>query len=155
TSASRPPPGTGTSSTWSGCSCSSASTGGAPARRRSRSTDARAYLPRLTGEVPPKGAEGEGHRTGINRFQCHPVPRSPLWLSPSDPAGHLPRKTGEGSTWEHLMPEWPRQSPVDIALRGACPRCGRGRLFGGVLRVVDRCSVCDLDLRGNDAGDGP
>ena len=53
------------------------------------------------------------------------------------------------------MPEWPRQSPVDIALRGACPRCGRGRLFGGVLRVVDRCSVCDLDLRGNDAGDGP
>ena len=53
------------------------------------------------------------------------------------------------------MADWPRQSPVDIALRGACPRCGRGRLFGGVLRVVDRCSVCDLDLRGNDAGDGP
>ena len=53
------------------------------------------------------------------------------------------------------MADWPRQSPVDVALRGACPRCGRGRLFGGVLRVVDRCSVCDLDLRGNDAGDGP
>jgi uncharacterized protein (DUF983 family) len=54
-----------------------------------------------------------------------------------------------------MMAEWPRQSPLDIALRGACPRCGRGRLFGGMLRVVDRCSVCDLDLRGNDAGDGP
>ena len=53
------------------------------------------------------------------------------------------------------MSDWPRQSPLDVALRGACPRCGRGRLFKGVLGVVDRCSVCDLDLRGNDAGDGP
>jgi uncharacterized protein (DUF983 family) len=53
------------------------------------------------------------------------------------------------------MSDWPRQSPLDVALRGACPRCGRGRLFSGVLGVVDRCSVCDLDLRGNDAGDGP
>lgn len=53
------------------------------------------------------------------------------------------------------MSDWPRQSPADVALRGACPRCGRGRLFAGPLRVVDRCSVCGLDLRGNDAGDGP
>jgi uncharacterized protein (DUF983 family) len=53
------------------------------------------------------------------------------------------------------MSDWPRQSPVAVALRGACPRCGRGRLFRGVLTVVDRCEACDLDLRGNDAGDGP
>ncbi|TAJ41088.1 MAG: DUF983 domain-containing protein [Reyranella sp.] len=53
------------------------------------------------------------------------------------------------------MAEWPRQSPPDVALRGACPRCGRGRLFRGLLTIVDRCAVCDLDLRGNDAGDGP
>src|SRR6266851_3166061 len=53
------------------------------------------------------------------------------------------------------MSEWPRQSPVDIALRGVCPRCGRGRLFRGLLTVVDRCAECGLDLRGNDAGDGP
>jgi uncharacterized protein (DUF983 family) len=53
------------------------------------------------------------------------------------------------------MSDWPRQSPVDVALRGACPRCGRGRLFHGLLGVVDRCSECGLDLRGNDAGDGP
>ena len=53
------------------------------------------------------------------------------------------------------MAEWPRQSPVDIALRVACPRCGKGRLFDGLLRVADRCRACDLDLRGNDAGDGP
>ena len=53
------------------------------------------------------------------------------------------------------MSDWPRQSPVDVALRGACPRCGRGRLFSGLLTVTGRCSVCDLDLRGHDAGDGP
>ena len=53
------------------------------------------------------------------------------------------------------MSDWPRQSSVDVALRGACPRCGRGRLFRGLLGVVERCSECDLDLRGNDAGDGP
>src|ERR1041384_3339943 len=53
------------------------------------------------------------------------------------------------------MSDWPRQSPVDVALRGACPRCGRGRLFRGVLDVVERCSECDLDLRGHDDGAGP
>jgi uncharacterized protein (DUF983 family) len=50
---------------------------------------------------------------------------------------------------------WPRPSPVDVALRAACPRCGQGRLFRGLLTVVERCPVCGLDLRGNDAGDGP
>ena len=53
------------------------------------------------------------------------------------------------------MSTWPRQSPIDVALRGVCPRCGQGRLVRGLLTVVDRCSACDLDLRGNDAGDGP
>lgn len=28
-------------------------------------------------------------------------------------------------------------------------------MFRGLLTVVERCPVCDLDLRGNDAGDGP
>lgn len=28
-------------------------------------------------------------------------------------------------------------------------------MFHGLLTVVERCPVCDLDLRGNDAGDGP
>lgn len=53
------------------------------------------------------------------------------------------------------MSSWPRPSPVAVALRSVCPRCGQGRLFGGLLTVVDRCAVCGLDLRGNDAGDGP
>ena len=35
-----------------------------------------------------------------------------------------------------------------------CPRCGRGRLFSGFLTVAARCETCDLDLSGEDAGDG-
>src|SRR5258708_32420770 len=36
-----------------------------------------------------------------------------------------------------------------------CPRCGQGRLFTGLLTVRERCAACDLDLRAQDAGDGP
>jgi uncharacterized protein (DUF983 family) len=53
------------------------------------------------------------------------------------------------------MTDWPRQSPVAVAFGGSCPRCGGGRLFRGLLTVVDTCSQCGLDLRGNDPGDGP
>jgi len=53
------------------------------------------------------------------------------------------------------MVKWMRRSPVDVALRGVCPRCGTGRLFRGLLGVVTNCEVYGLDLRGNDAGDGP
>jgi uncharacterized protein (DUF983 family) len=56
---------------------------------------------------------------------------------------------------EPIMSNWPRQSPVEVALRSACPRCGQGKLFAGLLRVAERCPACDLDLRGEDAGDGP
>lgn len=38
---------------------------------------------------------------------------------------------------------------------GRCPRCGRGKLFAGFLKVAERCSVCGLDFSGHDAGDGP
>ena len=30
-----------------------------------------------------------------------------------------------------------------------------GRLFRRYLQVADRCTVCDLDLRAQDSGDGP
>ena len=67
-------------------------------------------------------------------------------------AGAIPGGSSFGS---RPLLDWPRQSPLDVALRGACPRCGKGRLFRGPLKVVDTCAVCGLDLRGNDAGDGP
>lgn len=41
------------------------------------------------------------------------------------------------------------------ALLGRCPRCGKGSLFEGYLRIGPRCKACDLDYSGFDAGDGP
>jgi uncharacterized protein (DUF983 family) len=41
------------------------------------------------------------------------------------------------------------------ALTCRCPRCGRGRLFDGLLSVRAACEVCGLDLSAQDAGDGP
>ena len=46
-------------------------------------------------------------------------------------------------------------SPWRAGLRGRCPACGEGRLFGGFLGVVDRCAHCGVDLRAQDSGDGP
>jgi uncharacterized protein (DUF983 family) len=40
-------------------------------------------------------------------------------------------------------------------LRGRCPRCGNGSVFAGVLRSVDACAQCGLNLKQQDAGDGP
>jgi uncharacterized protein (DUF983 family) len=44
---------------------------------------------------------------------------------------------------------------VSSALLGRCPRCGKGRLFQGYLKVAPRCEACDLDFSGFDSGDGP
>jgi hypothetical protein len=52
-------------------------------------------LPRLTGEVPPKGAEGESLTDMLREFQIWNLQTPRLRLSPSGPAGHLPRLTGE------------------------------------------------------------
>ena len=40
-------------------------------------------------------------------------------------------------------------------LLGRCPRCGKGKLFVGFLRVTPACESCGLDLGFADAGDGP
>jgi uncharacterized protein (DUF983 family) len=41
------------------------------------------------------------------------------------------------------------------ALAGRCPRCGKGKLYRGVLTIRPACSECGLDLRAVDTGDGP
>ncbi len=41
------------------------------------------------------------------------------------------------------------------ALACRCPRCGRGRLYEGLLTVRKACPHCGLDLSAEDAGDGP
>ncbi len=46
-------------------------------------------------------------------------------------------------------------SPVLSGLRGRCPRCGKGALFDGYIRVTPACGVCGLSFAGHDTGDGP
>ena len=45
-------------------------------------------------------------------------------------------------------------SPIKTGLAGACPRCGRGKLFAGYLKVAKTCTSCGLDFSFADAGDG-
>src|SRR5258708_15839738 len=40
-------------------------------------------------------------------------------------------------------------------LRGRCPRCGEGKLFGALLKVDTSCSVCGLDFTPHRADDLP
>ena len=53
------------------------------------------------------------------------------------------------------------ESPVPTAtilgrgLLGRCPRCGKGKLFTGYLKVADACRACGLSLTEHDAADGP
>lgn len=54
-----------------------------------------------------------------------------------------------------MSSDWPPLSPISTGFAGRCPRCGKGRLFDGPLKVRMRCDECGLDLRGHDAGDGP
>ena len=47
-------------------------------------------------------------------------------------------------------------APVLLAgLLGRCPRCGKGSLFDGYVRIVAACNVCGLSFKGHDTGDGP
>lgn len=38
---------------------------------------------------------------------------------------------------------------------GRCPRCGRGKLFAGFLKLAPSCENCGLNFNFADAGDGP
>lgn len=51
--------------------------------------------------------------------------------------------------------DYPPVSLLTAALLCRCPRCGRGRVFRGLLEIVPRCAVCDLDISAQDVGDGP
>jgi len=42
-----------------------------------------------------------------------------------------------------------------VALAARCPRCGRGPLFDGYLRIAPACTNCGLSFAGHDTGDGP
>jgi uncharacterized protein (DUF983 family) len=50
---------------------------------------------------------------------------------------------------------YPPLSPLRVGLWGCCPRCGKGRLFAGFLRLAPRCETCGLDFTFIDSADGP
>ncbi|MDZ4363503.1 DUF983 domain-containing protein [Brevundimonas sp.] len=47
-----------------------------------------------------------------------------------------------------------RIDPVRAGLLCRCPHCGRGPLFAGFLKVVDRCRACGYDFSHLNTGDG-
>ena len=54
--------------------------------------------------------------------------------------------------------EGPNASPqwiLSVATRAKCPRCGKGKLFDGFLKLAKRCDVCGLDYSFADPADGP
>jgi uncharacterized protein (DUF983 family) len=46
-------------------------------------------------------------------------------------------------------------SPFTAGLLCRCPRCGTAPLYEGLLTVRETCPACGLDLKAQDAGDGP
>ena len=50
---------------------------------------------------------------------------------------------------------WPRLDPMRTGIRGHCPRCGKGHLFSGFLKMQDKCEVCGLSYAFADPADGP
>jgi len=44
---------------------------------------------------------------------------------------------------------------LSAGLRCRCPRCGEAPLYQGLLTIREHCEACGLDLRAQDAGDGP
>jgi uncharacterized protein (DUF983 family) len=49
----------------------------------------------------------------------------------------------------------PGETALKLGLKGVCPRCGKGRLFSGWLKLAPKCSVCGLDYSFADPADGP
>jgi uncharacterized protein (DUF983 family) len=50
---------------------------------------------------------------------------------------------------------YPPVSPLVAALACRCPRCGKGKIYQGMLTVAPSCTVCGLEISAHDAGDGP
>ncbi len=50
---------------------------------------------------------------------------------------------------------WPPLSPLRTGPMGKCPRCGRGHIFAGYLKLRGACEVCALDFSYADPADGP
>ena len=52
-------------------------------------------------------------------------------------------------------PAYPPLSTLSTGLRCRCPRCGKGSLLRGYLKIRDACPACGLDYGFADPADGP
>jgi uncharacterized protein (DUF983 family) len=50
---------------------------------------------------------------------------------------------------------FPPVDPVRAGFSCACPRCGQGKLYDGLIKVRPSCRSCGLDYSFADSGDGP
>jgi uncharacterized protein (DUF983 family) len=50
---------------------------------------------------------------------------------------------------------WPKLEPIRTGIAGHCPRCGKGRLFDGFLKLRPGCDQCGLSYAFADPADGP
>lgn len=46
-------------------------------------------------------------------------------------------------------------SPIKAGLGCSCPRCGKGKLFNGLLEFAEKCNTCELNYSDFEKGDGP
>ena len=50
---------------------------------------------------------------------------------------------------------YPDQPILATGMAGRCPHCGEGRLFASILKPVEHCANCGLDMSFAEEGDGP
>lgn len=53
-----------------------------------------------------------------------------------------------------MTDDYPPQSSFATGIRCACPRCGKGKLYDGVLTFAGRCGVCGLNFGRLNVDDG-
>lgn len=54
-----------------------------------------------------------------------------------------------------LIDDRPTKPALLRGLQCKCPNCGRGKMFGSYLKVVNNCAHCDEELFHHRADDGP
>lgn len=54
-----------------------------------------------------------------------------------------------------MPPATTNLSPFHTGIRGRCPRCGKGKLFSGLLKLAPQCDKCELNYGFADPADGP
>jgi uncharacterized protein (DUF983 family) len=63
-----------------------------------------------------------------------------------------------GAAWLRpfsMEPKMSQPSPILTGLACRCPRCSKGKLFNGYLKIAPSCAECRRDFGFADSGDGP